>query len=105
MKKEKILVSALCVLLIVLGLVFAIHYFNVYIGNTRYSIYLIFAIFAFVESLFTGLSFCFYLKGMKNRFVLITYIVSFILAIAVLFCAIVWILYFAGIQLLPPAQQ
>jgi hypothetical protein len=55
--------------------------------------------------MFTGLSFCFYFKGVKNRFVLITYVASFILAIAVLFCATVWVLYFAGIQLLPPAQQ
>ena len=105
MKKEKIIVSSICILLIVLGLVFAIHYFNVYISNTRYSIYLVFAIFAFVESVFTGLSFCFYFKGVKNRFVLITYVASFVLAIAVLFCATVWILYFAGIQILPPAQR
>ena len=105
MKNVKIVVSSICVLLIVLGLVFATHYFNVYISDARYCIYLVFAIFAFVESMFAGLSFCFYLKGMKNRFVLITYIVSVFFAIPVLFCTTFWILYFAGIQLLPPPQQ
>ena len=101
MKSEKIVVSAICVLLNILGLFFAAHYFNVYMSNTRHGLYAVFAIFAIAEALFTGVSFYLYLKDLKNRFVSAIYVISTIFAIPILVITAFWILYFAGMQIPP----
>ena len=105
MKKERTFISSIYILLIVLGLIFASVYFNFYISNTRHVIYFVFALLAVAESLFVGLSFCFYLRGLKNRFVIIIYVISIFLTIPILLFALFWVLYFAGIQIVPPSQQ
>ena len=105
MKKERAFISSICILLIVLGLIFSSVYLNFYISNTRHIINLVFAFLAIAESMFIGLSFYFYLSGLKNKFVIIIYVVSIFLTIPILLFALFWFLYLAGIQIVPPPQQ
>jgi len=109
MEKKRAIISSIYILLIVLGLIFTAVYFNSYISNTRHAVYFVFALLSVAESLFVGLSFCFYLRGLKNRFVtithVITHVISIFLTIPILFFALVWILSFIGIQIVPPAQH
>ena len=103
MKKKRILISSLLVLLIALGLFFTTEYFTFYISNTRHILYLILAVLAMVETLFAGLSFCFYLRSLRNRFVPITYTILVICAIPICLIAMFWVLWLAGMQI-PPQQ-
>lgn len=105
MEKKRAIISSIYILLIVLGLIFTAVYFNSYVSNTRHAVCFVFALLSVAESLFLELSFCFYLRGLKNRFVTITHVISIFLTIPILFFALVWILSFVGIQIVPPAQQ
>ena len=105
MKREKAFIVSFCVLWIILGIVFATYYLNVYISNTNHIFYLVLSICSFAESLFVGFSLYLYLKELKKRFATIIYIISALLTIPVLAFTIFWFLYFIGIQILPPPQQ
>ncbi len=105
MKKDKAFISLICVSLIVLGFVFAIYYFKAYVSNTRHIIYFIFSLFSIAESLFTGFSYYLYLRGLKKSFVIIIYIISAFLTIPILLFTMFWVLYFVGLQIVPPPQQ
>ena len=103
---KKTLVGMFCTLFFLLGLVFAVYYFRAYAGNTRHSVYLIFAVLAAFESLFVGLSFYFYIvKNKSSKFAVFTHIVSILLAIPVGIIAMVWIFLFGGVLILPPLQR
>ena len=103
---KKTFVGMLCILFVMLGLIFAVHYFRNYADNTRHSVYLIFAVLAACESFFAALSFYFYvMKNKTSKFAIFTYIVTVVLAIPVGMIAMIWILYFGGVLLLPPAQR
>ena len=102
---KKLYTSVICVFMIVLGLVLAIHYYSVYQGDSRYFGYFVFALLRFVESLLTGVSLYFHLRNVKNRAVIFIYTASVLFSIPVLFAAGIWVLYFLGIHFLPPAQR
>ena len=103
---KKTFVGMLCTLFFLFGLVFAVYYFRAYAGNMGYSMYLIFAVLAAGQALFAGLSFYFYvLKNKTSKMAIFTYIVTVVLAIHVGMIAMIWILYFGGVLLLPPAQR
>ena len=101
---KKLYTSVICVFMIVLGLVLAIHYYSVYQGDGRYVGYLVFALLCFIESLLTSFSLYFCLRNVKNRAVILIYTASVLFSIPVLFAAGIWVLYFLGIHFLPPAQ-
>lgn len=105
MKKERIIISLICIPLILLGLVFATHFLRAYVSDPRFSFALVFTLLAFAEALFTGLSYYLYLRNQEGTFAIIIYIMSAILTIPVVLCTALLILYFCGLQMIPPPQR
>ena len=106
MKFKKACIGFACVLFVLLGLVFAAYYFDVYLSNVSHSIYLAFALLAISESLTAGISFYLSIfKNCKSKFAKIIYLITAVLALPVLLVTMFWILYFVGVQLIPAMQQ
>lgn len=105
MKKDRVAASVICFLLAVMSIAIAVYYFSVYQSDTEGTGYLVLSLLGLAEALLAGVSFCFCLGCKKNAVALTVYVISAILAIPVLWVALMWLLYFAGLHLLPPPQQ
>ncbi len=105
MKKKNILISTICILLMVLGLVMAGYYYSAYQSYTRYSIYLVFALLGIIEFLSVAFSIYFSLKKLRNGIAVSVYGVAILFSVPVLLIATFWLLHFVGIDFLPPPQR
>ena len=102
---NKAITTAICALMIILGLVLAIFYYSFCQSNSGDVGYFVFALLCFAESLFAAFSLYFYLRNVKNRASVLLYTLSVLFAIPVLLAAGIWLLYFLGVQFLPPPQR
>lgn len=102
---KRVCQSVVLSVLIALGIVFAVHYGNVYTKDTEETVYLYFSIVSALEAIMTTSALIFFLKAKKGAWISTVYILSGILCIPILFCAAVWILHWIGLDLLPPSQQ
>lgn len=105
MKKKNILISTICILFMVLGLVMAICYYSAYQSYRNDSIYFIFAWLGIIEFLSVAFSLCFYLKKLRNGLAVSVYGVAILFSVPVLLIATFWLLHFVGIDFLPPPQR
>lgn len=109
MRKNSYVLSVICILLMAVSLVIGLYYFDAFRSHTKYVGYFVLSFIGFTETLLAGLSLGFCLKGNKGGAALITYISTVVLSIPILLLAVFWlmfwILYFAGLQLLPPSQR
>ncbi len=105
MKKDCIIRNAIIILLMLISIVIAVYYLLAYLRHTQDTVILAFSLLGFAESLFSGLSLSFCWKHRVDGLALSIYAISVILAIPVLLVATVWLLYIAGLQLLPPPQR
>lgn len=105
MKIDRIIRNAIIILLMLISIVAAVYYLLTYLRHTQDTVNLAFSLLGFVESLFSGLSLSFCWKHRADGLALSIYVISAILAIPVLLVATVWLLYMAGLQLLPPPQR
>ena len=101
--KRTVTVIAL-ILFIVLGVLFTVCYCDAFI-NTAATAYLFFSVFAALEAIMTLISLVCYLKAKKGAWVNVLNILSVALWIPILLIAVVWLLSWIGIDLLPPPQQ
>lgn len=104
-KKARFFVSTIFVILMVLGITFAILYFTTYLSNTRHVSYLISSLVRLAEFLFAGLSLLCYRKKVDNGFGCAVYMLMVIFSIPVLWDVLILLLYFVGIEIAPPPQQ
>lgn len=105
MKKDCIIRNAIFILLMLISIIVAVYYFLAYLLHTQDTVNLAFSLMGFAESLFAGLSLSLCWKRRVDGLALSIYAITIILAIPVLLVTIIWLLYFAGLQFLPPPQR
>lgn len=103
--KARFFASAIFVILMALGITFAILYFTTYLSNTRHIGYLFLSLIGLAEFLLAGLSFACYWKKWNNHLVSVVYILLMVFSVLILLAAMVWLLYFVGIEIAPPPQR
>ena len=91
--------------LIVLGIVFAVHYGIVYANDTKDAVYLCFSAISALEAIITAFALLSYLKANKGALISTVYVLTVILCVPVLLFAVIWILHWIGFDLLPPPQR
>lgn len=91
--------------LVVLGILFALYYGNVYTNDTKEMVYLCFSILSTLEAITTAFTLFFFLLAKKGPWIKAVYALSGILCVPVLLFVAIWILHWIGFDLLPPLQR
>ena len=91
--------------LIVLGILFAVYYGNVYTKDSKETTYLCFCVLSALEETTASFTLLFFLKSKKGVWVRTVSVLTGILCIPVLLFSVIWIAHWLGIDLLPPLQR
>lgn len=102
---KKVFQCAALSFLIVLGILFAAYYGNVYANDTKETVYLCFSILSVLEATMTASALIFFLKAKKGAWIRTVYVLSGVLCIPVLLFAVILIVHWLGFDLLPPLQR